>query len=95
MSGLITILRFQNAVPDERDQQCDDHGAAEDHEAQKTPRHGLVPTMPNVRVDPSSSMTQCCAALWRVNGETSRRAALSGMGRWTFSERDHAAPLPS
>jgi len=47
---------FQNAVPDESGQQRSDHGSTENDETEKLPSHGLLPAMPNFRVNPSSSM---------------------------------------
>ncbi len=64
---------FQNAVPDESGQQGSDHGGTENDETEKLPSHGLVPAMPNFRVNPSSSMPQCCPAPWRVNRDTRKR----------------------
>ena len=74
---------FQNAVPDESGQQGSDHGGTENDETEKLPSHGFVPAMPNFRVNPSSSMAQCCPALRRVNRDTRKRAPLSEIGHST------------
>src|SRR5580704_19751958 len=42
--------------------------------------------MPNLRVDPSSSMSQCCPAPWRVNGDTTNWPTLSELGQCCTTE---------
>jgi hypothetical protein len=72
---------LQNAVPDEGGHQSGYHGAAENDKAENAPTHGIVPTMLNLRVKPSSSMSQCCPAFGRVNRDAPNHAPLSGMGQ--------------